>query len=60
MHKQGEYVRTSIRLYNPDAYEKFFDICKQNYTSATQELNRYIMEVAENGAIPGRKHAAGQ
>lgn len=57
MHKQGDYVRTSIRLYNPDAYEKFFDICKQNYTSATQELNRYIMKCAETGQIEGSRNA---
>ena len=57
MHKQGEYVRTSIRLYDPQAYEKFAAVCKENFTNATRELNSYIMKCAETGQIEGSRNA---
>ncbi len=49
--RQYPYSFKSLRIFNPQAYQKFEQLCKENFSNPQQTLNKYIVKCANTGTL---------
>lgn len=49
MQRRYDYTFKTFRVYDPDAFRAFSEICKREYTDANKELNKFVQRVVSAG-----------
>lgn len=49
------YFFKNIRFYKPEVYQQFNEMCRDNATTITRELNAAMIKAVEAGKLPSQE-----